>query len=127
MDSNSATDKRAIIAYTSFTGAWPDEDDSDRPLELFKVSFDAASASWAGETPINFVITSGAAGYTATNPSVTVEFLPDQVLPEITAPSAISVEAEGSTGTAATNTTIASFLTGATASDNIDGLSLIHI
>ena len=121
LDSNSATDKRAIIAYTSFTGAWPDEDDSDRPLELFKVSFDAASASWAGETPINFVITSGAAGYTATNPSVTVEFLPDQVLPEITAPSAISVEAEGSTGTAATNTTIASFLTGATASDNIDG------
>ena len=121
LDSNSATDKRAIIAYTSFTGAWPDEDDSDRPLELFKVSFDAASASWAGETPINFVITSGAAGYTATNPSVTVEFLPDQVLPEITAPSAISVEAEGSTGTAATNTTIAAFLAGATASDNIDG------
>ena len=74
LDSNSATDKRAIIAYTSFTGAWPDEDDSDRPLELFKVSFDAASASWAGETPINFVITSGAAGYTATNPTVTVEF-----------------------------------------------------
>ena len=121
LDDNTATDKRAIIAYTSFTGAWPDEDDSDRPLELFKVTFDAASASWAGETPINLVITSGAAGYTATNPSVTVEFLPDQVLPEITAPSAISVEAEGSTGTAATNTTIAAFLTGATASDNIDG------
>ena len=74
LDENSATDKRAIIAYTSFTGAWPDEDDSDRPLELFKVTFDAAKASWAGETPINLVITSGAGGYTASNPTVTVEF-----------------------------------------------------
>ena len=75
LDENSATDKRAIIAYTSFTGAWPDEDDSDRPLELFKVTFDAAKASWAGETPINLVITSGAGGYTASNPTVTVEFI----------------------------------------------------
>ena len=75
LDENSATDKRAIIAYTNFTSAWPDEDDSDRPLELFKVTFDAAKASWAGETPINLVITSGAGGYTASNPTVTVEFI----------------------------------------------------
>ena len=75
LDDTSATDKRATIAYTSFTDAWPDEDDSDRPLELFKVTFDAAKASWAGETPINLVITSAAEGYTASNSTVTVEFI----------------------------------------------------
>ena len=47
---------------------------------------------------------------------------PDEVFPEITAPAAITVEAEGADGTTASNSSIAAFLAGASATDNVDGV-----
>ena len=76
LDGDDATDKKAVIAYASLTGAWPDEDETDRPLELFKVTFDAASGTWSGETLVNIVITSGAAGYEVVNGRVIIEVVP---------------------------------------------------
>ncbi|HIG62055.1 MAG TPA: HYR domain-containing protein [Gammaproteobacteria bacterium] len=46
---------------------------------------------------------------------------PDEVFPEITEPDAITVEAEGADGTPASNSSIAAFLVGASATDNVDG------
>ncbi len=46
---------------------------------------------------------------------------PDDVLPEISAPASITVEATGPEGALASNATIAGFLLGASASDNVDG------
>ena len=79
LDEDSSTDKRAIIAYTSFTGGWPGDDDTDRPLELFKVTFDAQPVEFTDDLPtptnINFVITSGASGFVAENVSTPLAFL----------------------------------------------------
>jgi len=71
LDDDHSTDKRAIIAYTSFSGRWPDSD-SLGPLQLFNVAFVAASQDWSGETQVNFVVTSLAAGFSSKSRSVTI-------------------------------------------------------
>ena len=71
LDDDHSTDKRAIIAYTSFSGRWPDSD-SLGPLQLFNVAFVAASQDWSGETQVNFVVTSLAAGFSSKSRSVPI-------------------------------------------------------
>ena len=71
LDGDRSTDKRAIIAYTSFRGTWPDSS-SLSPLRLFIVAFTAANQNWTGETQVNFVVTSLAAGFSSTSRSVTI-------------------------------------------------------
>ncbi len=71
LDDDHSTDKRAIIAYTSFSGRWPDSD-SLGPLRLFNVEFAAANQNWTGETQVNFVVTSLAAGFSSMSRSVTI-------------------------------------------------------
>ena len=71
LDDDHSTDKRAIIAYTSFSGRWPDSD-SLGPLQLFNVAFVAASQDWSGETQVNFVVTSLAAGFSSKSRSVMI-------------------------------------------------------
>ena len=71
LDDDHSTDKRAIIAYTSFSGRWPDGD-SLGLLQLFNVAFVAASQDWSGETQVNFVVTSLAAGFSSKSRSVTI-------------------------------------------------------
>ena len=71
LDDDHSTDKRAIIAYTSFSGRWPDSD-SLGPLRLFNVAFAAANQNWTGETQVNFVVTSLAAGFSSMSRSVTI-------------------------------------------------------
>jgi hypothetical protein len=71
LDDDHSTNKRAIIAYTSFRGRWPDSD-SLGPLQLFNVAFVAASQDWSGETQVNFVVTSLAAGFSSKSRSVTI-------------------------------------------------------
>ena len=71
LDDDHSTDKRAIIAYTSFSGRWPDSD-SLGPLQLFNVAFVAANQNWTGETQVNFVVTSLAAGFSSKSRSVTI-------------------------------------------------------
>ena len=71
LDGDRSTDKRAIIAYTSFRGRWPDRD-SRGPLQLFNVAFVAANQNWTGETQVNFVVTSLAAGFSSMSRSVTI-------------------------------------------------------
>ena len=76
LDDDHSTDKRAIIAYTSFSGRWPDSD-SLGPLQLFNVAFVAASQDWSGETQVNFVVTSLAAGFSSMSRSVTIRIQGD--------------------------------------------------
>jgi len=71
LDDDHSTDKRAIIAYTSFSGRWPDSD-SLGPLRLFNVAFAAANQNWTGETQVNFAVTSLAAGFSSMSRSVTI-------------------------------------------------------
>ncbi|MDC0237240.1 cadherin repeat domain-containing protein, partial [Gammaproteobacteria bacterium] len=71
-DSDEATDQKATIAYASLQGEFPDPE-SARPLPLFKMTFDAASETFEGETSINFVVEK-AAGYGVNAPSVVVCF-----------------------------------------------------
>ncbi len=71
LDGDHLTDKRAIVAYTSFSGNWPDTD-SLGPLELFSVEFVAANEDWTGETHVNFGVTSLASGFSSMNRSVTI-------------------------------------------------------
>ena len=76
LDDDHSTDKRAIIAYTSFSGRWPDSD-SLGPLRLFNVEFAAANQNWTGETQVNFVVTSLAAGFSSMSRSVTIRIQGD--------------------------------------------------
>ena len=71
LDDDHSTDKRAIIAYTSFSGRWPDSD-SLGPLRLFNVAFAAANQNWTGETQVNSAVTSLAAGFSSMSRSVTI-------------------------------------------------------
>ena len=70
-------------------------------------------------TAVNFTAVDAAGNEASEVFSLAVS--PDEVLPEITAPSSITVEATGAEGAEATNAVVAAFLTGATASDNVDG------
>ena len=76
LDDDHSTNKRAIIAYTSFRGRCPDSD-SLGPLQLFNVAFVAASQDWSGETQVNFVVTSLAAGFSSMSRSVTIRIQGD--------------------------------------------------
>lgn len=115
-DNDANTDYFANIAWTSFGGSFP------APISnLFTVTFKPATTSFEGTTQINYANLSLAAGYEASADSVVVTFLGDTIDPEITAPSSITVGANSAQGTAATQGDIASFLAGASASDNLDG------
>ena len=76
LDDDHSTNKRAIIAYTSFRGRWPDSA-SLGPLRLFNVAFAAANQNWTGETHVNFVVTSLAAGFSSMSRSVTIRIQGD--------------------------------------------------
>lgn len=76
LDGDHSTDRRAIIAYTSFSGRWPDAD-SLGPLELFSVEFVAESENWTGETQVNFGVTSLASGFSSMNRSVRIRIQSD--------------------------------------------------
>ena len=76
LDDDHSTNKRAIIAYTSFRGRWPDSD-SVGPLQLFNIAFAAANQNWTGETQVNFVVTSLAAGFSSMSRSVTIRIQGD--------------------------------------------------
>jgi len=67
---------------------------------------------------------SDTAGNAATTATRTVN-VTDQTAPTVTAPAAITVAAVDGTGTVATNTAIAAFLNGATATDNVDTTSTV--
>ena len=71
LDGDRMTDRRAIVAYTSFSGKWPDAD-AMGPLELFSVEFVAENENWSGETQVNFGVTSLASGFSSMNRSVTI-------------------------------------------------------
>ena len=71
LDGDRMTDRRAIVAYTSFSGKWPDANAMD-PLELFSVEFVAENENWSGETQVNFGVTSLASGFSSVNRSVTI-------------------------------------------------------
>ena len=115
-DNDSNTDYFANIAWTSFGGSFP------APISnLFTVTFKPATTSFEGTTNINYANLSLASGYEASAESVVITFAGDTVDPQITAPSAISVDAGSADGTAATQSDIATFLAGATATDNLDG------
>ena len=118
-DSDESTDYVALITWADLTG----DDDFTAPSDLFTVTFKPATSDFEGTTSINYSKFSAAAGYevSAEPSSITVTFAGDTVDPTISAPSSISVEAEGSDGTPASNTEIVAFLTGGTASDNLDG------
>ena len=76
LDGDHSTDRRAIIAYTSFSGRWPDAD-SLGSLELFSVEFVAESETWTGETQVNFGVTSLASGFSSMNRSVRIRIQSD--------------------------------------------------
>ncbi len=114
-DSDAATDKVANVAWAAFSG------DFAAPSDLFTMTFAPATSSYEGTTAINLGDFSPASGYTVTSQNITVTFIGDTVLPEITAPSDITVEATSASGALATADSIVTFLGGATASDNLDG------
>lgn len=78
-----------------------------------------ASFPFALGTTVTFTATDAAGNEASADFVLSVD--PDDVFPEITAPDAITVEAETGQGTIASNSVIAAFLMGATASDNVDG------
>jgi len=78
-----------------------------------------ASFEFAVGTTVSFTATDAAGNEASADFVLSVS--PDEVFPEITAPDAVTVEAESGQGTIASNSIIAAFLMGATASDNIDG------
>ena len=72
-DADSTTDKKLLIAYQSFSSAFPGSA-VDLPVALFQLVFDAASDTFVGDTSVNFVIET-AIGYTAVAPSVEITFV----------------------------------------------------
>jgi len=78
-----------------------------------------ASFEFAVGTTVTFTATDAAGNEASADFVLSVS--PDEVFPEITASDPITVEAEGPDGTVASNSLIAAFLVGATASDNVDG------
>ena len=76
LDDDPLTDVRAVIAYTSFSGNWPG-DDTELPLDLFKVTFDTVGSDRIGASSINVAVVSGSAGWTAENVSVVMNILAD--------------------------------------------------
>ncbi len=70
-------------------------------------------------TSVVFTATDSAGNQATATFSLAVS--PDEYAPEITAPSSITVEATGAEGALASNASIAAYLAGATATDNVDG------
>ena len=76
LDDDPLTNARAVIAYTKFSGYWPG-DDTELPLDLFKVAFDTTSSDWIGESSINVVVTAGSAGWMSENVTFVMNILAD--------------------------------------------------
>jgi hypothetical protein len=101
------------------------------PLATMTDNVDATNNALVGTSTVN----SGVVGhYTVTynsadlagNVAVTEVrdvYVQDSTAPVVTAPAAITVAAEGASGTVATNAVISAFLTGVTVLDNVDGTS----
>jgi len=84
------------------------------------VTYDAPEEFAFGvSTAVTFTATDSSGNSASEEFSLSVS--PDEILPEITAPEGITVEALDGDGTPASDAAIAAFLAGATATDNVDG------
>ena len=104
----------AIVAFLDSVSAL---DNVDGAISGSQIGNDAPDVFPIGETTVTFSImdTSSLEG-TAT----AVLTVADQSAPVLSAPAAITVSATDADGTAATNSAIAAFLVGASATDNVD-------
>lgn len=114
-DNDESTDKFYSTNWASFSGAWPTGEEF--PVTLYSLTFTGASGF--SDTKLNFSKSSGAVGYDFESQSITIY---KQEGPVITTPADISVSAVDATGVAASNEAISSFLAGASAVDNVDGV-----
>ena len=93
------------------------EDDVDGPVPAVAVAPPAIFP--LGETEVTFEATDAAGNTGTATSTVTVT---DRTPPAVTPPAAITVAAQDANGAPATNPEIASFLQGATAADEVDGV-----
>lgn len=114
-DNDESTDKFYSSNWASFSGSWPTG--KEFPVTLYSLTFTGASGF--SDTKLNFSKSSGAVGYDFESQSITIY---RQEGPVITTPADISVSAVDATGVAASNEAISSFLAGASAVDNVDGV-----
>jgi hypothetical protein len=125
-DGDTATDKKASVAFTSFTGinfppssSWPAD---EAPLSLATLVFRATENGLVGSTTLNYQL-DAATGFTAVVEPAIIEFKLDAVLPVITIAdedNTITIEAEGPL-TSKESSQLTDFWVGITALDNIDG------
>jgi hypothetical protein len=113
-DGQVSTDKVFGANWAAFGGNWPK--DTDLPVALYTITF-TAGEDFAGTT-INFSKTSGATGYDFVAQNLNIYLLAG---PVVTAPDDIVITAVDPSGIAATNSSIAEFLSQASAFDNVDG------
>ena len=114
-DNDESTDKFYSSNWASFSGSWPTG--KEFPVTLYSLTLTGASGF--SDTKLNFSKSSGAVGYDFESQSITIY---RQEGPVITTPADISVSAVDATGVAASNEAISSFLAGASAVDNVDGV-----
>lgn len=113
-DGEASTDKVLGANWASFNGDWPK--DTDLPVKLYTITFTASEGF--SDTKINFSKTSGATGYDFAAQNLNIYLLSG---PVVTTPDDIVITAVDPSGIAATNSSIAEFLSQASAVDNVDG------
>ena len=106
-------------AIAEFLAAATARDDVDGVVA--SISHDAPGTFPIGTTTVTFSATDSAGNTGTATATVTVSEPADAVAPVVTAPANISVEAETAKGTPNTNSVITEFLTGAAATDDVDG------
>ena len=117
-DQLNATDKFVNISYASFTSKF--DAGQSWPLKLGILSVAIENEGYEGQASLTALVTGPAAGFTAGEASTfTIEF--PVTPPAITAPSDLTVEATSAEGIAASNSAVAAFLSGASATDAVDG------
>ena len=117
-DQLNATDKYVNISYASFTSKF--DAGQSWPLKLGILSVAIENEGYEGQASLTALVTGPAAGFTAGEASTfTIEF--PVTPPAITAPSDLTVEATSAEGIAASNSAVAAFLSGASATDAVDG------
>jgi len=114
VDANGTPASNSVIG-TFLQGASASDDiDGD-----VSVTNDAPSEFPLGSTTVTFSATDSSENTGSASAIVTVE---DNTAPVLTAPEGVSVDAVNAQGTPASNSIIAAFLQGASASDNVDGV-----
>ena len=112
LDANgTASSDSAVVSFIASASATDNVDSN------LSISTDAPTQLALGTTTIVFSATDAAGNTSTESTTITVA---DQTKPVVTAPTAIVIAAGDSTGTAATNSVIATFLTAASAEDNVD-------